>query len=286
MSKLIVRKFEHTNKDGKTTTGEILCVKVASVEVKQTSTGKTIAVVKGSNNVWNAETKAEEKKDIEITFWKSETSNYDVTNALSKCKEGSTIIVRAKDNGDGKYTGYSFMWDGIMPYHYNGKDRELDEVVEREGTIIAGMAAKLYPSEDKSRISVSVPVRKWNAELRENETEWISVTFFNNEHNPNMVERIEKCMTPRDNESKCIAVFACSNKTEYTKKDGSVAVSYIGNNFDIIRYTKGKAPADAPASASGTTPATPAATSMPEPEIDLEEDLEEDVLDIDLADLV
>lgn len=130
-------------------------------------------------NVYNPETKAQEKKYLNIGFFNSEKSKNADRIKSAGVRAGSFIMAVVGDfrdgdkapDGTGRLNAYGFSFDFSCV-------REIK--AEKSYTVVAGQAHNL--KDDGSKLSFAVPVTIWNRDKGEKEIQWVSVTAMNNEN--------------------------------------------------------------------------------------------------------
>lgn len=182
---------------------EIVAGTVKSVNPGTGAAKGKIVNVELEGAVWNKETGEDEMRSISIAF--SNTDRADMADRVVKAKvaSGSIICVEVYKK-DGKYYGNRFMYRGhwVIP---------ASETV-REKNIFMGVIASMKTgtsSAGNNYTRVSIPVDKYN----DNEPEWNSITFWNNEKS-NVADRAAKLLKERDGE-KAQAIVVCGEKEEF-----------------------------------------------------------------------
>lgn len=200
------------------------------------ATGRVVNIkIKGS--VYDKEAQQEKDEIVDIAFWNTDTKKL-ADDATARLEVGKYVSVLVSER-EGKYSATAFKKQGIWKF-----SETLDEagnVVNGEANILIGLVVNGTLAEDGSRYRISVPVTTFDAEGTP-ASEWISVTFFSSERQPNLPQNAEKVLRPflPEGAEKPIrhkAAIRCGAKKIYQPEgqpDAAERISYVGFNFDRI----------------------------------------------------
>ena len=198
------------------------------------ATGRVINIkIKG--DVYDKETKENKEEFLDIAFWNSEKQQL-ADNANSRLEIGKYVSVLVSEH-EGKYSDTAFKKQGIWKF-----SETLDEagnVVNTEANIIIGLVVNGTLAEDSSRYRISVPITTFDAEGNPS-SEWVGITFFANEKQPNLPTNASKVLQPYTPEGaekpiRHKATINCGAKKIYVPAGSTdELVSYVGYSFDRI----------------------------------------------------
>ena len=241
---------------------EYIAGKVTEVTVREKS-----VLMKLLTSVYQKEEKKRYDETVELVFANSNENNY--TDRFSKLDVvDSDILVKARKDDRDNYFGYQFIFPGnIMKCAYKGKDGsdKVANIYFGKVNIFDNKVTKT--STGKERLSGSIGVSKKD-ESGNKETEWISITFWNNDDNP-LATKAYKLLADTP-----VAILRLGEISEYTKKDGTTGQSASVNKFLVYAFkSKDKDEAPADSESSGTTaPAASPASSVFSSDLDDDDD--------------
>ncbi len=198
------------------------------------ATGRVVNV-KIKANVYDAEKKEEHEETMDIAFWNSDTKKLadDANNRLEVGKYVSVLV----SEKDGKYSATAFKKQGVWKFAETLDDE--GNVASAEANVLVGLVVNGYESEDGSRYRISMPITTFDADNNPM-SEWVSITFFDSERQPNLPQNAKKVLQPYTPEGaekpiRHRAAIRCGAKKIYEPEDGSAPrTSYTGYSFDRL----------------------------------------------------
>ena len=208
------------------------------ISEKRAGTGAAagrVVNIKLTAKVYDADTKAEKDETMDIAFWNSETRKLadDANNRLEVGKYVSVLV----SEKDGKYSAIAFKKQGV--WHFAETLDDAGNIANSEANILIGLVVNGYEAEDGSRYRISMPVTTYD-EAGNPSSEWVSITFFSSENQPNLPANAKKVLQPYvpEGSEKPVrhrATIRCGAKKVYTPEDGSgERPSYTGYSFDRL----------------------------------------------------
>lgn len=194
--------------------------------------------IKIKANVYDSEAKQEKEEVMEIAFWNSDMKKLadDANNRLEVGKYVSVLVTETVKDGKSNYSALAFKKEGVWRFSETLDDA--GNVANTEANIIIGLVVNGYRDADE-RYRVSIPQTVFDAEGNPS-SEWIAVTFFASEKQPNLPDNAQKVLQPytAEGQEKPIrhhAAIRCGAKKIYTSKQtGEPRTSYTGYSFDRI----------------------------------------------------
>ncbi len=231
------------------------------------------------------------KKEIDayasVAFWNSQNRDKQlegkaqyadrITNA--KVRPGVYLMVLAAKREDGTLTGLDFKYSGVITLR-GGQEYEKEDGskgVTKDMNIIMGSITKAVQDIERGVARITIPTTG-----RDGNTEFHSISVWNNDQNPQAAENAVKYLAPYEKQDEAAedgvkkvykrAIFVCGENTHFGKPEGGN--SYTAFRYEFIPQTSGgektaddSDPADAAAEAPASeTPSTPDDGFMPEEE--------------------
>jgi len=198
------------------------------------ATGRVVNI-KIKANVYDPETKDEKEETMDIAFWNSDTKKLadDANNRLDVGKYVSVLVTEK----DGKYSATAFKKQGVWKFAETLDDA--GNVANTEANVLVGLVVNGYESEDGSRYRISMPVTTFDADGNPN-SEWVSITFFDSERQPNLPQNAKRVLHPYTPEGaekpiRHRAAIRCGAKKVFDPGDGNPErTSYTGYSFDHL----------------------------------------------------
>lgn len=186
--------------------------------------------VKIKGDTYDADAKENKEAFMEIAFWNNDSRPMaDNANARLNIGDYVSALVTEKD---GKYSALGFKKTGIWTFEekIDNEGNELKEV-----NFIIGVIGNASYNAEKGFCRVSVPVSFPTGDGNFN-SEWVNVTFWNNETRPNQAENVNKVLAPFvsevDGEQKKTtkkAILRCGELKYFQEQR-----QYVGYGFDRI----------------------------------------------------
>lgn len=197
-------KLEIFSREGRTLVQGIVVEKRAGTGA---ATGKVTNIrIKG--NVYNATTKTEEEKEMEIAFWNGDKNKL-ADSADSRLKVGDYMSALVSLNNKGNYSALAFKKAGQWHFPAIEEDPSTGREAAPERNIFVGVISSAKMSDDGRCFRASMPVTEFNSETGEPETKWKGITFWNSDS---------------ETRPSKLGTNACKCLSPYEPKDGSPIV--------------------------------------------------------------
>lgn len=154
--------------------------------------------IKLKANIYNATTRSEEEKEIEVAFWNGDKNKL-ADSADSRLKVGEYVSALVSLNNKGNYSALSFKKAGQWHFPAIDEDPTSGQSAQPERNIFVGVISSGKMSDDGRCYRASIPVTEYNTETGEPETKWKGITFWNNdseEHPSKLGDNARKCLSP------------------------------------------------------------------------------------------
>lgn len=164
--------------------------------------------IKLTAKVYNAGTKSEEDKTVEIAFWNGDVNKL-ADSAESRLNVGDYVSVLVSLNEKGNYSALSFKKAGQWHFAAVEEDPTTGVEARAERNVFIGTISSGKMADDGKCFRATIPVAEYNSETGEPETKWKGITFWNSD-DPTRPSKLG------DNANKCLA--------PYTPKDGDKVI--------------------------------------------------------------
>lgn len=212
---------------------------------KRAGTGTVVGRVvnlKIKANVYNASTKSEEEKEIEIACWNGDKIKL-ADAANERLKVGEYISVLVTQNNKGNYSALSFKKAGQWKFPAIDEDPTVGQSAYPERNILIGTVSSGKMSDDNKCFRTSMPVVGYDEETGEKVTKWKGITFWNSDDSSKpskLGTNAQKCLTPyidsTTNKKVCKrAAIVCGPESTYIDAMGDERESYSAYRFEQTR---------------------------------------------------
>lgn len=185
-------------------------------KVTEVDFSEKVANVTIEGSVWNKETQTEDLESLTISFHNNDKVKMRDFVEKAKVEEGKVISAMIYEK-DGKITGNSFKYNGVWEYTTpTGKQNYAFHGVVVNPTVGTTPTGKGY-------VKFSMAMNP----VKDEETQWASITCWNNENNT-LADRARKIFADHADQKKK-AIVVCGNETEYNGRK-----KYVGYRFDLL----------------------------------------------------
>lgn len=189
-------------------------------------------------NVYNAATKQEEEKEIEVACWNGDKIKL-ADSANDRLNVGEYVSMLVTQNEKGNYSAMSFKKAGQWHFPAVDEDPTTGQTGYPERNIFIGTISSGTMSTDGKCFRASMPVAVYDQETGETVTKWKGITFWNNdsaERPSKLGTNAQKCLTPYMPEGgKKIcrrAAIVCGPASNYIDAMGEERESYSAYRFE------------------------------------------------------